>query len=943
MAGWTTDSTTRDEIAAALALSADQITELNALADALGTGTRTLEVKYSASGSDWSNPTFYDAAQTVFRASLTGANVVLAGKMKPGKVTSQSIATATSLVAGSTILRVFNGSGRYGQMLLALGGSTGPRVPRSPAGLFAMVFGPDFGFAADPSLAVAPDKELTTLALKNTSGATQTAGFVTPSFGHAFVQGEIPVGSYPFFRTAAGVNIPATIWGENAWPDGSMQFCCVMLQVPVAIAAGASLTVQVRSGGVKPSAGTRTLAEASALGIQIDLNVTTPAEGAYLSNLASAITRAADLKVVADGPAGKIWRVGDHARNGSDVEHGQLYVRHFLYALSKADGSLDGFRHLARVVQPFATGNVPEARVRTLTCTVKAGAATVRALQGHDTTETPGSNISVPHYGSFMTAGPAARYDRFNAAGAVATDAPIQVIHDLLYAQRANFVPPSITGGSAQSLDYSYYAMGAGGMRRYMPDTGGRHDIGLVTGWCADYINNQSTVNEKALRVNAMCASGWRIALWQRDTVNITAVSDTRASFAGLGTIQKTWRYHDTGGGFQKPAPNTSLWTEDWSHRPNVFLMSYFLTGEPHLLDLIGDNAAAILAGLAPGLKTMDTARPASSPGIQPWVGDRDVRTGLTGTTFKNGGTAYVPGRTGAWATRDVALASRLLPDVMYDGSEANLYFRDSTQSSVRALAAYAENMPEPHRTDGLFIFEPNGGTDREYEAPWQTSFWNHVLCWMSGDNVHPETVTARKYMLRRYRRAIDLFDIGVMISYRAAQYDENENMILSMQQYVANGKRRLQLDSETNIVTILPRGADEMGNWTPTAGDIVAFSEQLDAVNIPFPEHGRNKRLYVINPVGQTFQLSLTKGGSVLDIPTSMTVTHPLGQYQNLAPATMFSEDVPYNQMLIGALKYHQRMGDTDATAVRDVYQPKYVALGRDVNVVSPFNFKDS
>lgn len=940
MAGWTTDPTTAGEIAAALAGSADQITQLNALANALGTGTRTLTIKHAASGDPW-------AGTIVYQATLTGANVVQAGKLRPGTITAQGVATAANMSAGSAVLRVSNAAGRYVQVPLVQGGSTGIRVPRAPAGLFGMVLDPAFGFAAAPVLAPAPDVQLASLALKNNGGTTQSAGFASPSFGQPFVQGELPVGSYPHFRTAGGVEIPATIWGENTWPDGSMQFCCVMLQVPVSIAAGASLTVQVRSGGFKPAAGTRTLAEASAAALQVDLSVVTPAEGAYTSSVAAAITRATDVVVVADGPAGKIWRIGDHARNGSSVEHGQLYVRHYLMALSKADGTLDGFRHLARVMQPFATGAVPEVRTRVVNCTIKAGAATIRVLQGHDTTETPGADIAIPHYGSFMTAGPEARYDRLNAAGAVTADVNIQVIPDILYAQEANFLPPNLTGGADQSTDISYFAMGRGGMTRYMPATSGRPDIGLITGWCARYISNQSPANEKAIRVNAMCSSGWRTVLWQRSTLNIVAVSDTKPSFAGLGTTQTTWRYHSTGGGFQKPAEglNTSLWTEDWSHRPSTYLVPYFLTGEPHLLDLIIDNGACILSGMAPGTKAMVTTRPTKSPAITPWVGDRDVRVGAAGTIFKNGGLAFVPGRTGAWAARDVAVASRVMPDVMPDASEANVYLRDANESTIKALGAYAEGMPESHRTDGLFIFEPNEGVvdTRGYESPWQLAFWNHVTCWMSCANRHPEAVTIRKYLLRRYRRAIDLFDVGVMVSYRMSQFDGNQDMITSMTQYVGNAVRKFQLDAETNIVTILPQGFQETGNWTPTPGDLVAFSSQLDPANIPFPALGLNTRLHVVNPVGQTFQLALTPGGPPIDIPTSMTVIQAGIQCQNMDLATALSTDIPYNEMLFGALKYHQRMGDTDATPVRALYEPKYVAMGRSVNVISPFNFKDS
>lgn len=911
---WTTDVDTAFEIAAAIAVSPDQITQLTALADALGTGNRTLTIKHADSGSDWENPTFWDSAVTVFQGTITGANIVSAGRLLPGKVTSHGVAAAVNLAVGSAVIRVSNAAGRRVQMPLVLGATEGRAYsPRSPSGLFSYVFN-TFGIGASPELATAPDKQLASLTLRNTTASPQAANFVTQTFGQPFVMGDIPAGSYPHFKTADGQTCPATIWGAVSWPDGSMRFCCVMMRVPLGIAASSSIPIQVRSGGSAPAAGTRTISEVTAANLSVEINVNTYeevvdegnfiTEGTFTASVNSAITQNADTILIADGPAGKIYRVGDHARNGSAVAHGQIYARHYLMLLTNADGTFAGTRHLARVAQPFVTGSVPQVRTRYVTAALKAGATTVRALQGYATDEVLGPNIALPHYGSFMTAGVEARYDFFNPAGAVSTDNTIQIVPDIAYGQLSHNYPPNIRGGTAESSVFNYNPHGKGGMIRYMPGTGGRDDIGLVTAWCARYMANPSATNERALRVNAMCSSGWRTACWKRDTLNIVAVSDTKPAFAGLGTIQTTWRNHSTGGGFQRPGTgrDTSLWTEDVAHRPSVFLVSYLMSGAPHILDMSIDNGAWILGAIAPGLRTLITTRPTKEISTT-WIGDRDVRVGATGEIIKNAGTAVLPGRVGAWCTRDVNISAAYCPNVMADGSEANIYLNDAAKATMKALHAYATGMPESHRNDGLFIFEANGSSnDTTYENPWQLNFWNFVTCWTSGIWKTADSIAARQYQLRRYTRAHELFDVVMLSPYRMSGFDGDQNMITSMTQYVGTAGTTLSANAGTNAFTIVPSGFPA---WLPTNGDLVAFSGQYTHADI-----NSVFRLEV------TYTDGLGQPKKVVSI-TTPTVINPNNAASG-APVTIVGTDQPVGVRLSGTLSEGQTL-TSDVSTITD------------------------
>ena len=56
--------------------------------------------------------------------------------------------------------------------------------------------------------------------------------------------------------------------------------------------------------------------------------------------------------VYMDGQAGKVWRVEtDFTQSGA--AHGQLYCYHYIAALQDASGNLGGFRHVAKVTQPW--------------------------------------------------------------------------------------------------------------------------------------------------------------------------------------------------------------------------------------------------------------------------------------------------------------------------------------------------------------------------------------------------------------------------------------------------------------------------------------------------------------------------------------------------------------------------------------------------------------
>ncbi len=918
----------------------DQLSWGRTLIAALG-DNRRVEYRHTTSGDVWTNGT------TFYAATLTGPMTVLAGKVQNfGSTSDVTVKLPVNLSTGTAAVRATSTNGsRWMQAPLVLKVSGQPipegsyALRRSPSGEYGI--GHTAAKTTAPlELAPAPDLQLATLSLVNLSGATVATNFISPFFGQGFKQGEVPAGSFPQFKTLGGVTCPATMWGVTTWPDGSMKWCAVIMRVPQSLAGNASMTISVRSGGTAPAASARTTAELVSADIKVEMTVVDPAEGTYVSSLNDGITVGDDIVQIASGPAGAIWRVGAFWRNGGG-EHGQLYCWHYVAALTSSTGALMGLRYMGRVSQPWADTTSPAPRYRDVTGTVKRGTTTIRALTGHLDTETPGATIRLNAWSSFMTAGTDGKWDFIQGGGSATSDslATVQVVPHIDYATDTGQIPPFVRASAQVNALVDYYPMGAGQMLRYMPNTGGRNDLGVLTKWDVNYLCSQTPQNERSIRVHALMCGGWRIAMRRKSTRRIIPVSAVRESYAGLGTIQSTWRvYGSSNAGYTTPTPNASLWVEDTAHRPNMLFLSYFITGEPQFLDLIHDNAAAQQGGLAPGLLTVNNVLPIHGTLVLPWVGERDNRVGVDGPTRVGAGFAFIAGRTGAWPTRDMGVAALMTPDVMPGGTGETDYFRDIITNIHQALYDYTVRMPASHVADGIWALY-NGGP----ESPWQLSFWNHTMCWQSAAFDTPNSIVARKYMLRRYTRALELFDPGNLIAYRMQHFNENGDFV-SMADMVWSTHRQVATNASTGRMTVLPprNGSNDLAGFTLTEGDIFAFTNDLEhQYPNPFPQYGWNKRLYAVNVVGQTCELSATRNGPPLAMTVTQTMETLYMQLHNLDAATSLSPDSEYTIQIAGALRYHERLGDAGATAARAIFDPKATAKGVLATDVSQFNFR--
>lgn len=211
---------------------------------------------------------------------------------------------------------------------------------------------------------------VTTLTLLNTSGSTQQIGYCTQIFGLAFKKGDIPAGQAPIFTTTSGATIcPFSVTVQRAtWLDGSLKHAGFILRTPVTIAGSASLPITVSSGGSWPSNSSRTTADYTAGGLDLNVFMTgiEALSGDWTSNLGQGITAAnSDSYKYLDGDAGRMDVIRASARQ-SAANHGQIEGYWFVTALNNSAGALAGIRHYCRIAQPWDGVASPAPCSRTL-------------------------------------------------------------------------------------------------------------------------------------------------------------------------------------------------------------------------------------------------------------------------------------------------------------------------------------------------------------------------------------------------------------------------------------------------------------------------------------------------------------------------------------------------------------------------------------------------
>lgn len=770
-----------------------------------------------------------------------------------------------------------------------------------------------------------PGTLLTTLTLVNTSSTEQAAGFVSPMFGLPLKQGDVPAGQYPAFFLADNTPVPATIHSVTSWPDGSMKWCGVFLRVPTTVAGSGTLAITVKNGGSVPGSSARAVSDLTAADLKVELTGVTNLTGTWTASLNDAITNGT-VVVIGDGPAGMLVRIlGDFKQSGSP--HGQLVAWHYALIAQNSSGGLLGLRYLGFVAQPWADVSTPTPTMRTMTAALKAGATTIRSMQGSrwvspdDTSlgEVIGAEIDLSHYAGFYTAGADAKWDFVQGGGSASTDCTVRVQHNRAYVISTRLVPSySRTLNPSSGASISYNAMGRGSMVRNMGSTGERIDIGVLPTWSVQHLMTQSAVDERAVRVNGLASGGWRQCARKKSTRQIVPMADPSASYTGLGTIEKTWRGPvDYTYGFVSPAVNFSMWRSETepSHRPDANYYAYLITGEPQFLDRLIEDGNGILSGAVDGSRTMNTTAPITSSNILATsaFGERDVI--INSTTYKGGGYIFTSNlaRVAAWGTRDIANAGAIYPDVCPEGTEVRKYFREVSEAMFTAFNTYNSLFGADWAASGIYSFDPRNDS----AAPWCNGYFSNSICHQSSILATSSSATARAYIAQYWENMALNRDMAAVFSFDGNIYDQSGTRVTKVSDVMLSCARStLTFSTSTSRFTV-----GGTLTWQPTNGDIIAFWSNVDP-DKPFASATDLQRFYVVNASGFTGQLAATPGGSPITVTSNVAVSYFFCRIQNFAPNPTIQNDTSadsYIANITGAINHHAACGDSVATALAE------------------------
>jgi hypothetical protein len=251
--------------------------------------------------------------------------------------------------------------------------------------------------------------------------------------------------------------------------------------------------------------------------------------------------------------------------------------------------------------------------------------------------------------------------------------------------------------GAADKLDGK--PMSAGTITRYMPNTGGRWDIGPLPTWSVADLISGSEATRKLVLANgdAAGAAPWHLRDHKTGLPLTTdAHPQTWLDQRGQGTVAE--------GVLPEPFQEENHgWTMDDAHQPSLSYYPYLLTGSQYYRDELAMQAAFVLL---------------SYPG--------DYRGGAQGYIMGKNGESWEQVRALAWGLRTLANAAFILPA----SYPMRGYFDTKLKANLAKLTQLyiqERKMKAAGPLEGWVIgpYRPEYAT-----APWQQGFLAIVLTW---------------------------------------------------------------------------------------------------------------------------------------------------------------------------------------------------------------------
>ncbi len=555
--------------------------------------------------------------------------------------------------------------------------------------------------------------------LVNSGSAAQAAADVT--FGDLFAQGQLAAGKQLMARIN-GQLVAVQTDVKSSWADGSVKSAVLTLAAP-AMAAGASLDGMLTVGtGATGSAITAQSVAARGVGLTLDLSVV--GKGSFHLDANQLLTQA-----IAAGTV-------DTYLSGPTVSE-------FRVQSAIVDGLTATFD-----IRAYADG-----RVRT-DVTVANSDAFNPAIQA----ETYNATISQNGQTAYSVTGlNHALYTNWHqqiwSGGTAST---VQVDQDMAALQRTGAISnydltTGVTDATLQQLaavqqTYKFGPEQIGTITPYMPQTGGRADIGVLPTYDAEYVTTEDPRARSMMLANADEAGS---VPWHVDNANGTPETlDQHPTMVLQGDLVSEAKPADLlPKGFTGTGNGITL---DNAHQPSLSYLPYLLTGDRYYLDSLKDQANFVMA----------------------W-NDWGYRGGNQGLLD------YQPMRDQAWSLRTLADAAFILPD----NDPLKSYFTQKLQGNLDYYVKYYitdDSMAAAGQLKGYVWDRFNNHTD---VPPWQDDYLvqtlgelaargytqaNQMLAWMTN------------FTAGRFLNGANGFNPNFGASYGIANQDPTTNQLVT-------------------------------------------------------------------------------------------------------------------------------------------------------------------
>ena len=488
------------------------------------------------------------------------------------------------------------------------------------------------------------------------------------TFGETFTDGSVPAGSI-LIATIDGQQVAVQMDVKTYNPDGSVGMAVLTLEQPP-IAAGATLNGMLSLAPAGSSPGNplniAALTTSGAYSFVVDLLIHN-ADGSTTNDQFDAASLLA--QALQNGTA-SYWLQGPQATQ------------------VRIDTPVAGSMHLTFDICLYADGNV----------STDLGFNNDYAMQASGGTVSYGATVTQNGLTVFdETNITQYQYQNWNQTFWTDGAPTVNVVHDPNELEQAgavqNYDTSTGVDGSALQTEATNLAtgttfgvLGSADVTTYMPETGGRADIGPMTLWDELWLltGNQTAATYALAQANVAGSVPWNFA------------DPTAGSGNYITVTEYPWLWDDPRGGtpegwgttgLTQPVSTLTGWTPDTAHQPDLSYFDYLMTGNRVYLDDLNSQAAY--------------------DELTTWPGPRDGGQGL----FLENDQV----RSEAWSMREVIEAADANPV----GSPMKAYFTQMAANNIQALLSFAQNSGEGQVAGWV----PGSAYSGAEEAPWEEDF----------------------------------------------------------------------------------------------------------------------------------------------------------------------------------------------------------------------------